>query len=96
MTYLRIALISFACIVVSSPQADMAACTKLAEDTLLAEVPPPTAKNIQPGVTREQHQDTVARVFASMLIECAKRECNRDVRECIKVREYEEAERRLR
>jgi hypothetical protein len=95
MAYLRIALIALACIATSSPQADMAACKKLAEDTL-AEVPPPTAKNIQTGATREQHQDAVARVFASMLTECAKRECKRDVRECIKVRKYEDAEKRLR
>jgi hypothetical protein len=97
MAYLRIALIVLVCVVGSTPpHADMASCAKRAEDFLLATAPLPTPKHLQPGITREQYRDALTSIFASMLTECARQECKRDVRECIKVREYEDTEARLR
>jgi hypothetical protein len=96
MACLRILLIACACFIASTPPfADMASCTKLAEDALSA-MPLPTPKNLQPGITHEQYKDILTSAFATMLTECARQECNRDVRECIKVREYEDTEAKWR
>lgn len=95
MAYLRIALIVLSCVYAPAATGNMTDCVKRAEDALAA-VPAPTPRNLKPGVSPQQYDDAMARVFSSLLAECARQECRRDVRECIKVREYEEAEKRLR
>lgn len=92
MAYLRIALVVIVCVYAPAATSGMTDCAKVAEDTL-SSIPTP---NLPSDEARNDYINAVTRVFASMLTECAKRECRRDVRECIKVREYEEAERRLR
>jgi hypothetical protein len=96
MAYLRIALIVASIVAATAAPADISECAKRAEDAVLAIAPPGTPKNLKPGVTSERYADVLTRVFTSLLTECARQACKSDVRECIKVRDYEEAEARWR
>ena len=65
-------------------------------DATLKVLPPLTRQNIQPHVTPERAEAVMAHTYAKLMAECARRACRFDVRECVKVRDYEETVERLR
>jgi hypothetical protein len=71
----------------------MQSCVDDMERALVV-LPPPTHGNLAPGITREQYEAARAQTRARLMTECAKRACQFDVRECAKVKDYEEAERK--